>query len=376
MTSLINNNNIPITITKQKLLNNQQPEEEVRKKRGAGSSNCILLPNGKKTKGRVKIKMEYIGNKLRRYTTFSKRKTGIMKKANELSTLTGTQVLLLVASETGHVYAFATKQIIDPMPTKTEFTFEPQTLGITTPITPQQQQQLNNPRKRKLVSDLFQINDSSSNNIPLIIPPNIPSNNNSNELKTFCDNKINKQKPTLDELLFSNPFSSSQSSPSHNYLEPAQTFVDSKQQLKTLKEALRAASENRERLMACSSNSSSTPSTTIPPSPFSNNLLLPSSSTTSPSNPSPINKRKHSSLQQQNKQFPPILYQMPQASCMAAVCSGVSTSSTPINCGNDSLFKEENNLTTNNSSTGNALQNLLTAGILPLANLTAQQRML
>ena len=38
--------------------------------------------NGKKTKGRVKIKMEYIDNKLRRYTTFSKRKTGIMKKVN------------------------------------------------------------------------------------------------------------------------------------------------------------------------------------------------------------------------------------------------------------------------------------------------------
>ena len=38
------------------------------------------LPNGKKTKGRVKIKMEFIDNKLRRYTTFSKRKTGIMKK--------------------------------------------------------------------------------------------------------------------------------------------------------------------------------------------------------------------------------------------------------------------------------------------------------
>lgn len=38
--------------------------------------------NGKKTKGRVKIKMEFIDNKLRRYTTFSKRKTGIMKKVN------------------------------------------------------------------------------------------------------------------------------------------------------------------------------------------------------------------------------------------------------------------------------------------------------
>ena len=42
-----------------------------------------LSPNAKKakkTKGRVKIKMEFIENKLRRYTTFSKRKTGIMKK--------------------------------------------------------------------------------------------------------------------------------------------------------------------------------------------------------------------------------------------------------------------------------------------------------
>lgn len=42
------------------------------------------LSNGKKTKGRVKIKMEYIDNKLRRYTTFSKRKTGIMKKVSNL----------------------------------------------------------------------------------------------------------------------------------------------------------------------------------------------------------------------------------------------------------------------------------------------------
>ena len=39
-----------------------------------------MILQGKKTKGRVKIKMEFIDNKLRRYTTFSKRKTGIMKK--------------------------------------------------------------------------------------------------------------------------------------------------------------------------------------------------------------------------------------------------------------------------------------------------------
>ena len=40
---------------------------------------------GKKTKGRVKIKMEFIDNKLRRYTTFSKRKTGIMKKVHPMT---------------------------------------------------------------------------------------------------------------------------------------------------------------------------------------------------------------------------------------------------------------------------------------------------
>ncbi|XP_043079063.1 serum response factor a isoform X1 [Puntigrus tetrazona] len=78
---------------------------------GGVSTGVAGAKPGKKTRGRVKIKMEFIDNKLRRYTTFSKRKTGIMKKAYELSTLTGTQVLLLVASETGHVYTFATRKL-------------------------------------------------------------------------------------------------------------------------------------------------------------------------------------------------------------------------------------------------------------------------
>lgn len=34
-----------------------------------------------------------------------------MKKAYELTTLTGTQALLLIASETGHVYTFATSKL-------------------------------------------------------------------------------------------------------------------------------------------------------------------------------------------------------------------------------------------------------------------------
>lgn len=68
-------------------------------------------PYKREEKGRRKIKIEYIADKSKRHITFSKRKAGIMKKAYELSTLTGTQVLLLVASETGHVYTFATNSL-------------------------------------------------------------------------------------------------------------------------------------------------------------------------------------------------------------------------------------------------------------------------
>ncbi|KAG1047065.1 hypothetical protein G6F43_010471 [Rhizopus delemar] len=64
-----------------------------------------------KRSGRRKIKIEYIDDKSRRHITFSKRKAGIMKKAYELSTLTGTQVLLLVVSETGLVYTFTTPKL-------------------------------------------------------------------------------------------------------------------------------------------------------------------------------------------------------------------------------------------------------------------------
>lgn len=46
-----------------------------------------------------------------RQVTFSKRKGGLLKKAYELSTLTGSQVLLVIASDTGHVYTFATDRL-------------------------------------------------------------------------------------------------------------------------------------------------------------------------------------------------------------------------------------------------------------------------
>ncbi|KAI7833462.1 hypothetical protein BX661DRAFT_129127, partial [Kickxella alabastrina] len=72
-----------------------------------------------KRAGRRKIKIEYIEDKSRRHITFSKRKAGIMKKAYELSTLTGTQIMLLVVSETGLVYTFTTPKL-QPMVTQPE----------------------------------------------------------------------------------------------------------------------------------------------------------------------------------------------------------------------------------------------------------------
>ncbi|CAL8104098.1 unnamed protein product [Calicophoron daubneyi] len=65
----------------------------------------------KLTRGKQKIPIEFIHDRTRRYSTFSKRKTGMMKKAVELAELTGAEVLLLIASETNHVYTFATKRL-------------------------------------------------------------------------------------------------------------------------------------------------------------------------------------------------------------------------------------------------------------------------
>lgn len=65
----------------------------------------------KLTKGKQKIPIEFISDRTKRYSTFSKRKTGLMKKAVELAELTGAEVLLLVASETNHVYTFATQRL-------------------------------------------------------------------------------------------------------------------------------------------------------------------------------------------------------------------------------------------------------------------------
>lgn len=87
------------------IINNQEAES---------SSTSTADP-----KERRKIEIKFIENKTRRHVTFSKRKHGIMKKAFELSVLTGTQVLLLVVSETGLVYTFSTPKF-EPIVTQQE----------------------------------------------------------------------------------------------------------------------------------------------------------------------------------------------------------------------------------------------------------------
>ncbi|KAM7536871.1 hypothetical protein Aperf_G00000080840 [Anoplocephala perfoliata] len=65
----------------------------------------------KLTRGKQKIPISFMQDRVRRCSTFSKRKAGLMKKAFELAELTGAEVLLLVASETNHVYTFTTNRL-------------------------------------------------------------------------------------------------------------------------------------------------------------------------------------------------------------------------------------------------------------------------
>jgi hypothetical protein len=72
--------------------------------------------------GRKRIDIEFIPTKLKRQVTFSKRKQGLMKKLWELTTLTGTEAVLVLVAETGSVYSMATKQ------------FEPLVQGDKAPV--------------------------------------------------------------------------------------------------------------------------------------------------------------------------------------------------------------------------------------------------
>ena len=77
-------------------------------------------PGSPTTTSRKKKPIRYIQNRTRRHVTFAKRRHGIMKKAYELSVLTGANILLLIESHnTGLVYTFTTPRL-QPVVTEEE----------------------------------------------------------------------------------------------------------------------------------------------------------------------------------------------------------------------------------------------------------------
>jgi len=75
-----------------------------------GIPTVSSFPDRHKGTGRKKIEIKPINYKLKRQITFSKRKTGLLKKVRELTTLTQTEALVILVSETGNPHSYATER--------------------------------------------------------------------------------------------------------------------------------------------------------------------------------------------------------------------------------------------------------------------------
>ncbi|KAL5775755.1 hypothetical protein ACOSP7_013312 [Xanthoceras sorbifolium] len=65
-----------------------------------------MAESSKKTRGKQKISIKRIENEDDKMITFSKRRSGIYKKASELVTLTGAEVGVMMFSPSGKLYSF------------------------------------------------------------------------------------------------------------------------------------------------------------------------------------------------------------------------------------------------------------------------------
>ncbi|XVE51598.1 hypothetical protein DITRI_Ditri02bG0054500 [Diplodiscus trichospermus] len=65
-----------------------------------------MTGSGKKTRGRQKIELKKIENEDDRLVSFSKRRSGIYKKASEMATLCGAEIGLIVSSPTGKPFSY------------------------------------------------------------------------------------------------------------------------------------------------------------------------------------------------------------------------------------------------------------------------------
>ncbi|KHN30251.1 Agamous-like MADS-box protein AGL62 [Glycine soja] len=76
-------------------------------------SNNMPDLNGvaKKTKGQQKIEMKKMRNESNLWVTFSKRRTGVFKKASELATLCGMDVAVIMFSPGNRVFSFGSPSV-------------------------------------------------------------------------------------------------------------------------------------------------------------------------------------------------------------------------------------------------------------------------
>ncbi|KAM0831052.1 hypothetical protein ACQ4PT_065822 [Festuca glaucescens] len=63
--------------------------------------------------GRGKVQLKRIENKINRQVTFSKRRNGLLKKAHEISVLCDAEVAVIVFSQKGKLYEYATDSSMD-----------------------------------------------------------------------------------------------------------------------------------------------------------------------------------------------------------------------------------------------------------------------
>ncbi|XP_042492701.1 MADS-box transcription factor 51-like [Macadamia integrifolia] len=65
----------------------------------------------KKGKGRQKIELKMIESKENRHVTFSKRRSGIFKKANEITVMCGAEIAVVVFSPAGQVFSYGSPSV-------------------------------------------------------------------------------------------------------------------------------------------------------------------------------------------------------------------------------------------------------------------------
>ncbi|KAM6543542.1 hypothetical protein CsatB_007989 [Cannabis sativa] len=72
-----------------------------------------MKTNNKRSQGRQKIQIKKLENKSNKHVTFSKRRSGLFKKAGELSLLCGSKVAVIVFSPTGKLFCFGHPSVDD-----------------------------------------------------------------------------------------------------------------------------------------------------------------------------------------------------------------------------------------------------------------------